>query len=265
MTHEYKPNRQAGKKGSMYDDCQTPPYAVEPLMPFLRGMDRTVYDPAEGNGVLKRAIEAGGLGVVGSDIKTGKDFFSLRRDQGVDSKITIVTNPPYSIKYEWLSHCFQLGDPFALLMPVEVLGSSKAQNMMETYGLNFPMHVVFTQPRVDFCMPYQMWSGNGAQFPVAWFTWKIPLPRQLTFAKLNKPKKAHLALYWMDALQIDNAKLVTPWFKESKVVFDTKTAATERMSKDVRSWNGVDLLEYDYEWGKNGECRVWYEIERIEK
>ncbi|MHA2094578.1 MAG: hypothetical protein ACW98F_08115, partial [Candidatus Hodarchaeales archaeon] len=112
------------------------------------------------------------------------------------SRPTIVTNPPYSIKYAWLEKCYEYEMPFALLMPVEMLGTAKGQRLFDKYGIE----VIFMSPRVDFYMPNKGWEGGGAQFPTAWFTWKLNLPKQINFATLNKPKRSELEEYWNKAL-----------------------------------------------------------------
>jgi hypothetical protein len=130
-----------------------------------------------------------GYGVISSDI-TGEDysldFFEIWYGD------VIITNPPYSIKYEWLKRCYELEFPFALLMPVEMLGTAKGQRLFNKYGIE----VIFMSPRVDFYMPNKGCEGGGAQFPTAWFTWKLNLPQQINFARLNKPKRSELKEYW---------------------------------------------------------------------
>ena len=185
-----KPKENKGYNTGTYDECQTPPYALEPLYPYL---PFHIWECAAGEMVLANALVDKGYTVLAADILWRKedDFFMDRR---VDA--TIVTNPPYSIKYEWLERCYLLGNPFALLMPVEMLGTAKGQRLFDKYGIE----MIFMSPRVDFYMPHKGWEGGGAQFPTAWFTWKLELPEQINFARLNKPKRSELAAYWEAAL-----------------------------------------------------------------
>ena len=187
-----KPKENKGHNTGTYDECQTPPYALDPLIPYLDKMYR-VWEPAAGELTLASELSMKGYEVVASDIKyrEGDDFF-LERHYGA----TIVTNPPYSIKYDWLEHCYMIGNPFALLMPVEMLGTAKGQDLFERYGIE----IIFMSPRVDFYMPHKGWKGGGAQFPTAWFTWKLNLPKEINFATLNKPKRSELEEYWKKAL-----------------------------------------------------------------
>lgn len=176
-------------KGDKYvaqgiDGCQTPPYALVPLLPHLQQFD-TVWESACGEKLfLLAALLDGGIGeVIGTDIvKTGHNFF----DYQPENWEVQVTNPPYGIKYPWLRHSYELGKPFALLLPVETIGAKTAQIMFEEYGIE----VIFMRPRVDFYMPFKGWDSH-AQFPVAWFTWKLNIGQQMTFADITKEKKEH--------------------------------------------------------------------------
>ena len=149
------------------DKCQTPPYAIEPLMDWI-DPTMVVWEPAAGEGIMARALIAKGFHVVCSDIEPQfsaqlpLDFLIEQMPYHYDC---IVTNPPFSLKYEWIERCYDLGRPFALLLPLETLGSTKAQRLFQKNGIC----VLLMSPRVDFKMPDAGWLGGGAQFPTAWF------------------------------------------------------------------------------------------------
>jgi hypothetical protein len=188
-----KPKVNKGYNTGTYDECQTPPYALQPLYPYL-DLYEPIWECAAGKRVLVRELVNRGYAVIGTDINDkvlgGSDFFDIWYGN------IIITNPPYSLKYEWLERCYKLGFPFALLMPVEMLGTAKGQKLFDKYGIE----VIFMSPRVDFYMPHKGYDGGGAQFPTAWFTWKLNLPKEINFATLNKPKRSELKEYWEKAL-----------------------------------------------------------------
>ena len=188
-----KPKENKGYNVGTYDECQTPPYALEPLMIHIKEWRTLIWECAAGKRVLEKSILYDwGLNVLSTDINDPVghgDFFEIEPE---NKNYIIVTNPPYSIKYEWLERCYELGKPFALLMPVEMLGTAKGQRLFDKYGIE----VIFMSPRVDFYMPNKGYEGGGAQFPTAWFTWKLNLPKQINFATLNKPKRSELKEYW---------------------------------------------------------------------
>jgi len=171
-----KKTTRPGKPGisHLYDRCQTPPYALAPLLPYLP--DRVIWEPAAGEGLLVRGLMEAGFTVIGTDILMGDNFFETC-PPGWDVQ---VTNPPFSTKYHWLAHSYDLGRPFALLMPVEVLGAARAQRLFAAYGVE----VILLDKRVNFKMPNLGWSGRGAHFASAWFTWGLGLGQALTFAHI---------------------------------------------------------------------------------
>lgn len=155
------------------DACQTPPRALAPLLPFIP-RQWTIWEPASGEGLLVDALRTAGLMVIESDIITGQDFFEYQPDQAWDC---LITNPPYSRKYPWLARCYELGKPFALLLPVETLGAKTAQCLFSQHGIA----VLLIHGRVNFKMPRVGFEGSNAQFPVAWFTWGIDIGGELVF------------------------------------------------------------------------------------
>jgi hypothetical protein len=167
------------------DLCQTPPYAIDPLLPYVSSALH-VWEPAYGEGLLTEALyDSGFKTVITGDIQTGENFFEYTPD----AWDVIVTNPPFSLKYRWLERCYALEKPFALLMPLEVLGAKSAQVLFRQHGIN----VIFLSDRVDFKMPNLGWDGSGAQFPVAWFCWGLPIAEQMVFADIEEAKRAFKA------------------------------------------------------------------------
>lgn len=179
--YNYKRDAKTNRPGDLYepkgyDACQTPPHAVDPLLPYLP-TDLVIWEPAQGEGFLVEAFYDSSRRVIGSDILDGQNFFEYEPDEDWD---VIVTNPPYSLKFKWLERCYQLGKPFALLLPVETLGAATSQAMFEQYG----MELLLLNKRVNFKMPNKGWDGAGAQFPVAWFTWGLNLESSIVYGKL---------------------------------------------------------------------------------
>jgi hypothetical protein len=175
---EMKPKR--GYKAGIYtpspiDSCETPSYALDPLVPYIP-KHYGIWEPAAGTGRMVRALERRGYRVLGSTIENGENFFDIEAD-GVD---IIVTNPPFGIKFDWLERCYALGNPFALLLPVETIGAKRAQALIKEHG----MEMLLLNRRVDFYMPNKGNAGS-AQFPTFWWCHNV-LPRQIICADLIK-------------------------------------------------------------------------------
>ena len=174
-----KREKKSNDKVSKKDICQTPAYALEPLLPYIKTSTHgRVWECADGEGYLKKAISNAGHSVWGTDIIRGGDFLELNPLPDTEF---IITNPPFSLKYRFLKRCYELEKPFALLMPVDVLGSVTAQRLFKEHGFE----LMLLNKRIDFKMPNKGWGGAGAWFPVAWFCWKL-LPEQIMYGEINK-------------------------------------------------------------------------------
>jgi hypothetical protein len=157
------------------DACQTPGYALDPLLPYLN-KSLTLWEPARGEGLIVKALSDNGFSVVGSDILTDQNFFDYEPEQWD----CLVTNPPYSVHFQWLKRCYELGKPFALLVKVELLGTKTAQELMQQYGFE----ILLLDKRVNFKMPFKGWESS-AQFPTFWLCWKL-LPEPVMFGKITR-------------------------------------------------------------------------------
>lgn len=173
-----KVNR-AGKtnKSAKFDRCQTPFYALDPLLPYLR-RNWLIWEPAAGDGQIVEKLSQSGFTVFGTDILTGSNFFTDAPEKW-DCQ---VTNPPYSVKYDWLNRSYQLGKPFALLLPLETLGAVSGQRLFNKFGVE----IILLDKRINFKMPEKGYTGNGAQFPTAWFTFGLGIGQELTFANVTR-------------------------------------------------------------------------------
>ena len=170
------------------DRCMTPPYALDPLLPFIRP-EWIVWECAAGTGNLYEALAHHTLGVIGTDLhgkhaNPPRNFF----DWQPALFSAIVTNPPYSIKFDWLERCYQLGKPFALLVPVETIGAKSAQVLMERHG----SELLLLNRRVNFEMPNKG-SAGSAQFPVLWLCWKM-LPAPIVYGKITQRNTAQAVM-----------------------------------------------------------------------
>jgi len=164
-------------KNNSSDHFQTDPVALDPLLPFLYGEGLVVWEPACGKGLLVEYLNREGIRTFGTDIMhddgRGTDF--LKESIYSDRCDAIITNPPYSLKDEFLARCYEIGKPFALLLPLTTFDSRKRRLLFAEYGVE----VVFLPKRIDFETPNG--KGSSSWFATAWFTWGFNIGRQLTF------------------------------------------------------------------------------------
>lgn len=173
------------KKSQAADYCQTPQYALDPLLPYLDSNWR-LWESACGQGNLVTGLQKKGFNVIGSDILGGCDFFEFAPNFDCQ-----VTNPPYSIKLEWLERSYSLGKPFALLLPVELLGVGKAQRMFKANGIE----VLLLNKRIDFQTVNTKFEKSSSWFPTAWYTWGLNVGQTLTFCDIIKRPDSQLMMF----------------------------------------------------------------------
>lgn len=155
------------------DECYTPSAQVLPLLKYL-DPSLTYYEATSGiSSQLIDGFRSNGYTMVSSD---SKDFFDCTAADVYDG---IVTNPPYSLKDDFLAHCYALGKPFALLLPVASFQGSRRGSMFMKHGISALVY----NNRVDF-------TGKGSPpFGNAWFIYGFIEPGQLLFAnnlRINK-------------------------------------------------------------------------------
>jgi hypothetical protein len=160
-----------------FDNLYTPEIAVRPLLKnFPISKSRVVWECTDyGKSNISAVLRTEGWTVVGSDLTTGFDFLSDTPTFKFDA---IITNPPYSLKDEFIERCYEYKVPFALLLPLAALAGMKRNKMYKHFGIN----VVILNKRLDF-------TGKGANwFATAWFYWTPSFPRipnQLIFEEIE--------------------------------------------------------------------------------
>ena len=80
----------------------------------------------------------------------------------------IITNPPYSLKDEFLKKCYEYNKPFCLLLPITALeGKTRGELFREK-----DIQVIVFDGRVEYLN-----NKKGNWFNTSWFCWKV-LPKQ---------------------------------------------------------------------------------------
>lgn len=168
------------------DLCQTPTYALDPLYEHLKP-SWIIWEPACGECNLVNGLRSNGYQVFASDIFNGQDFFKYQPSR-FDM---ILTNPPFSRKTEFLARCYNFRKPFALLLPVEILGVGQAQKLFNKFGVE----IVLLNRRVDFQTINTTFAKSSAWFPVCWVTNGLEIGQQITYGSITKRPNEQLSLF----------------------------------------------------------------------
>jgi len=160
-------------RGKSQDDFQSPPLAIIPLIKYLN--QKWVYwEPACGKGNLVKALNTRGFNCFGTDLLTGTSFFDLQ-PAPYDC---IITNPPFSLKDEFLKHAYDLNKPFAFLLPITALETPARQNLFKRFGIE----IIFMDKRLHYKSASV--TSHRSWFASAWFTWGLDIGSQITFEKV---------------------------------------------------------------------------------
>lgn len=159
-------------KADKCDELYTPAYAVAPLLKYIPESARMIWCPCdkeESN--IVQELRGVGYRVIASHIDDGRDFLTWQPD----NFDMIITNPPYSIKDTIIKRCYELGKPFALLLPITALEGIQRGNMYRQNGIGL---VVFDK-RVEF------YKGS-CWFNTGWFIHSSKTDNRLFFERLEK-------------------------------------------------------------------------------
>jgi len=179
-------------KQGMSNDFQTPPEAINPLLPYLK-KEWTIWECACGKGNLSKRLEELGFKTIATDISSGYNFLEWQPKLSTTTCLylegstymynsstfdCIITNPPYSLKEKFLERCYQLRKPFALLLPLTIFETRKRQELFKKYGVE----VIFFDKRINFETPSG--NGSGSWFATCWITNGLNIGQQMNFVKL---------------------------------------------------------------------------------
>lgn len=141
---------------------------LEPFVP----KSWKIWECAKGKGYLETGIRSLGYDVFGTDIKDGDDFLSPITAVGRDFDM-LWSNPPYKNKDAWLLRCFEIGKPFAMLMPITTLGEQRRVAMYKKYHIQ----IALPPARIEFETPSE--KEGGGWFYTAWFCHGLNLPSDI--------------------------------------------------------------------------------------
>jgi len=157
-------------KNEIYDEFYTPPIAIYPLLKYIdRNIFKIVWEPTDfGGSEIVRVLKEHNFEVISSHISNGQNFFEYEPEK----YDLIVTNPPYSLKTEFLRRVYDLGKPFCFLLPITTLEGRERGELFRKYGIQ----VIVLDRRINFSQ-----TKKNVWFNTSWFCWGLNLPKDLIF------------------------------------------------------------------------------------
>ena len=158
-------------KNGVNDEFYTPDIAVIPLLKYLP-KNITIWECTDfGSSNITKVLKQMGYKVVSTHLKNF-DFLIDKPDFNFDM---IITNPPYSLKNEFINRCYKYNKPFCLLMPLTTLEGIERGKLFRKFGIQL---LVFDK-RINY-----MNNKKSNWFNTSWFCYKV-LPRDLIFESLD--------------------------------------------------------------------------------
>ena len=145
------------------DDYETPRECLQDLLPYIEDY-KIIYDPFYCKGrVIKEWLE-----LEKDCINEKKDAFN--RDHPENYDITI-SNIPFSLKKKCVELGFKLDKPFALLMPIDALGSVWIRKYFEK------LQFIIPKGRYNFLKGGEL--GVGSWFDTMWVCYGLNLDEKI--------------------------------------------------------------------------------------
>jgi len=165
--------------GSQNDEFYTPSYAIEPLYKFIKP-NSTIWCPFDtDNSLFVKFFTNQGHKVINTHLETGHNFFEIT----LPDCDYIISNPPYSLKYEVFTRLFEIGKPFAML--VGVVGLFESQKRFNLFKDN-DFEVMYFNKRISYFKNYDEQKPSlNPPFSSVYIAKEL-FPKQINFESIIK-------------------------------------------------------------------------------
>jgi len=160
------------------DEFYTPEYAIAPLQKYIEN-GKKVWCPFDTEQSLFVKMFSKTNKVINTHIFSGTDFFNC----SVPECDYIISNPPYSLKYEVFKRLFEIGKPFAML--VGVVGLFESQKRYTMFRDN-DFEIMYFNKRISYFQDYtDVKPKLNPPFSSVYLCKNI-LPKQIIFEEVQK-------------------------------------------------------------------------------
>lgn len=164
---------------SKHDEYYTPIYAIKPIEKYLKRKS-IIWCPFDTeNSYYVRYFKEQGHKVIYTHIWNGQDFFKIV----IPECDYIISNPPFSLKYEILDRLFKLKIPFAMLVgDMGLFGSKRRFTMFK----DNKFEIMYFDKRVSYLNEFgEQVPSINPPFSSVYICSGI-LPKQIMFEEINK-------------------------------------------------------------------------------
>lgn len=150
----------------------TPEYALEYIYKYVSRYKK-VWEPCAGKGHIVKYFEKKGHVVVATDIIMGQQYdLHGSYSPPVDQYDIIITNPPFKKKTVTLQRLFNIGKPFAILLPTMALDSGPVRALLKKHEGQFG--ILMPNKTINYILSCPVAKKKSRSFfHSSWFCWKI--------------------------------------------------------------------------------------------
>ena len=153
------------------DELYTPDEAIVPILKYL-DKEKIYWECTDfGESNITKVLRENGF----KAIHTSKNEIDFLKDKPSFEFDVIITNPPYSLKNEFLKRCYEYNKPFALLLPLTALEGKERGKLYREKGIE----VIVLDKRINF-----MKEKKNVWFNTSWFCHDI-CDKLLSFEKVG--------------------------------------------------------------------------------
>lgn len=163
------------------DIYYTPTWISKILCERIKGKYKTCWEPAAGEGHLTNVLKTIFEEVHETEIEKVQCFLNYIPSFDFDC---IITNPPFSLKTEFINKCIQHKKPFALLLPLTALEGQTRAKLWKSLD---DFSVLLPDRRVHFIN-----GDRNVNFVSAWFCSGFNLGERLIFVESKKTNQMSL-------------------------------------------------------------------------
>lgn len=153
------------------DEFYTPDEAIYPILKYL-DKSKVYWECTDfGESNITKVLKENGFNAISTN-KEKLDFLKDKADFDFD---VIITNPPYSLKNQFLRKCYEYNKPFLLLLPLTALEGKERNKLYRQYGIE----LIVLDKRINFTKEKNVW------FNTSWFCSGIA-KEKLNFENVEK-------------------------------------------------------------------------------
>jgi hypothetical protein len=153
------------------DECYTPRYVVEAIMPFIP-KGKTIWCPfdTEQSEFVKVMNWGGGYNVIYSHISYGQDFFEYEPKEWD----IMLSNPPFTGKRRIFERALSFRKPFGLLMTMTWMNDAAPKDLF----MDKDLQLLLFRNRVKYLKADGSLIDNKITFASGFYCWNL-LPKQI--------------------------------------------------------------------------------------